>query len=127
MTDERKERAKKIRALLFGPRPEGSVSDEARLPLEDELAALLGDYAFGDVWGREGLPLATRSLLTIGILTALYRSDQLRLHIDGALNIGVTPEQILETIFHAGAYSGAPTAANGRSIAHAVFKKRGII
>lgn len=124
MSDQRRARATEIRTKLFGePRsPKGP-----ELPIEKEVNALGSDYAFGDIWSRPGLALETRSLLTIGILTALYRSDQLRLHIKGALNLGLTPEQIVEAIVHAGAYAGLPTSANGRLIAHEVFKSEGLI
>src|SRR5436309_2746058 len=114
MDNDRSTRAKALRDSLFRT-PQGGA-DEPMLPVEKEIAALNADYAFGDVWSRPGLPLRTRSLLTVGVLTALYRGDQLRLHVNAALNNGVTPEEIFEVIFHVGAYAGIPTANSARLI-----------
>ena len=97
------------------------------LPIEAEIQGVMRDFAFGDVWSRPGLPLQTRSLVTLGLLTGLYRTDQLRIHVNIALNLSVTPEQILEVMLHAAAYAGLPTGANASTVAHEVFRKRGII
>ncbi len=123
MSDERLARGLEIRKLLN----DGVQGDEPRLPIEDELAAISIAYTFTDFYAREGLPLQTRELLTIAILSALGRNESLRMHVEGALRIGLTPEAILETIYHAGVYSGIPAAHNAKNIAHDVFKQRGLI
>ena len=126
MSDDRITRGRKIRNHLFPP-ADPAQPEEPMLPIEKELAAINEAHAFGDLWSRETLPMKTRSLLTLGILTALYRPEQVRIHVQGALNIGLTPEEILEAIYHAGAYAGIPAANSARTVAHDVFKKKGLI
>jgi 4-carboxymuconolactone decarboxylase len=76
---------------------------------------------FGDVWERPELSKRDRSLITVAMLTALYRTDQLRGHIRRALDNGVTKEEVSEVITHVAFYAGWPTAANAVRIAKEVF------
>ena len=66
--------------------------------------------AWGNVWQRPGLDLRTRSLITVAMLTALGKQQELRGHVRGALNNGVTPEELREVMLHATVYCGFPTA-----------------
>jgi 4-carboxymuconolactone decarboxylase len=86
-----------------------------------KLAELTADVLFGDVWERPELSKRDRSLITVAILTALYRTDQLRGHIRRALDNGVTKDEVSEVITHAAFYAGWPTAANAVRIAKDVF------
>ena len=79
---------------------------------------------FGDVWERPALSKRDRSLITIAVLTALYRTDQLRGHIDRGLENGLTEEEIGELITHVAFYSGWPTAVNAAQVARQVFDDR---
>jgi 4-carboxymuconolactone decarboxylase len=79
---------------------------------------------FGDVWERPELSKRDRSLITVAVLTALYRTEQLRGHIRRALDNGVTKDEIGETITHVAFYGGWPTAANAVQIAKQVFDER---
>src|ERR671922_2094071 len=79
---------------------------------------------FGDVWERPQLSKRDRSLITVAVLTALYRTDQLRGHINRALDNGVTKEEIGEVITHIAFYGGWPTAANAVQVAKQVFDQR---
>ena len=88
------------------------------------LAELTADVLFGDVWERPELSKRDRSLITVALLTALYRTDQLRGHIGRALDNGVTKEEIGEVITHVAFYGGWPTAANAAQVASEVFEKR---
>ena len=84
--------------------------------------------AWGMFWSREDkLPLKTRSLVTIAMLTAINRSDELRGHINGALNNGATPDEIAEVFLHSAVYVGWPAAGTSLRIAVQVFKERGLI
>jgi len=84
-------------------------------------------YAWGAFWSRKDLPLKIRSLVTLAMITALGKDDELRGHIVGALNNGATPEEIMGVFHHATVYCGFP-AANGAVRAGAqVFKELGII
>jgi len=76
---------------------------------------------YGDVWERPGLSKRDRSLITVAALTAMYRGDQLKGHIERALANGVTKEEIGEVITHMAFYSGWPTAMTAARIATHVF------
>jgi len=89
-----------------------------------KLAELTADVLFGDVWERAQLSKRDRSLITVAILTAMYRTDQLRGHIGRALDNGVTQEEISEVITHVAFYGGWPTAANAVRVAKEVFDAR---
>ena len=77
--------------------------------------------AWGDVWQREGLDLKTRSLVTVAMLTALGKQNELKGHVRGALNNGATVQEIQEVLLHATIYCGVPTAVEAfRSAAEVV-------
>ena len=90
-----------------------------------QLAKITADVLFGDIWERPGLSKRDRSMITVAVLTALYRSGQLPGHINRALDNGVTKEEIGEIITHVAFYAGVPTAANVAGIAKAVYDERG--
>ena len=94
--------------------------------ISPKLASLTSDVLFGDVWERPELSKRDRSLITVAILCATYRTDQLRGHINRALDNGVTKDEISELITHTAFYSGWPTAANGVRVAKEVFDARGL-
>lgn len=77
--------------------------------------------AWGDVWQRPGLDLKTRSLITVAMLTALGKQQELKGHVRGALNNGATAQEIQEVLLHAAVYCGVPTAVDAfRSAAEVV-------
>jgi 4-carboxymuconolactone decarboxylase len=71
---------------------------------------LITRYAWGEIWTRPGLPRHTRSLLTIGLMVALNRGEELRLHLRAAASNGVTPEEIREVLLQCAVYCGVPAA-----------------
>lgn len=75
----------------------------------------------GDVWGRPGLEKKQRALITIALLTALDKPQQLRAYVVGGLNLGLTREEICETIMHVSVYAGFPAAIQGLGVANEVF------
>jgi len=85
------------------------------------LAEITTNVLFNGVWERPGLSKRDRSLITVAALTALYRTEQLRGHIQRALEHGVTKEEIGEIITHLAFYSGWPTAVNAAQVAQEVF------
>ena len=94
--------------------------------LNPKLRQLTDEVLFGDVWEQPGLSKRDRSMITVAMLTALYRTDQLRGHIDRALTNGVTKEEIIEVVTHATFYGGWPVGVNGTLAAKQVFEARGI-
>lgn len=108
--------------------------DDAAQRILDSFAEICPDFAdyiveagFADVYGRAGLSLAQRQLLNVGVLTALGGAEpQLAVHIRGALNVGVTPREIVEAIFHVALYAGHPRAVNGFRVAKETFDEHGV-
>jgi 4-carboxymuconolactone decarboxylase len=84
---------------------------------------LVTEYCWGAVWSRPGLDRRTRSLLNIGMLTALGRRDELTIHVRGALRNGVTPEEIQEALLQAAIYCGVPAAMDAQRTAEAVLEQ----
>jgi 4-carboxymuconolactone decarboxylase len=84
---------------------------------------LITRYAWGEIWARPGLDRTMRSLVTIGMMIALNRPDELRLHLRGALNNGVTREQIREVLLHSAIYCGVPAANSAFHIATEILEE----
>ncbi|MFP8845026.1 carboxymuconolactone decarboxylase family protein [Shewanella baltica] len=90
-----------------------------------DLGKYIIEYPFGDIYQREGLDLKTRELVTVAALTALgHCQPQLNVHINGALNVGCAPQEIVEVILQMSVYAGFPAALNGMFVAKAVFAER---
>jgi 4-carboxymuconolactone decarboxylase len=85
------------------------------------LQQMVTTWAWGDVWNRPGLDRRTRSLLNLAMLTVLNRPHELRLHVKGALNNGVSRQEIREVFLHAGVYGGVPAAVDAFRQAREVF------
>lgn len=84
---------------------------EARTTAFDvEFQDLITRYAWGEIWTRPGLPRHTRSLVTIALMVALNRGEELRLHLRAAIDNGVAPEEIREILLHCAIYCGVPAA-----------------
>lgn len=95
----------------------------------DDIAPDLGRYTiefpFGDIYSRSGLDLRAREIATVASLTTLGNAQgQLEVHIDGALNVGCTREEIIEVIIQMAVYAGFPAALNGMNTAKKVFDER---
>ena len=78
-------------------------------------------WAWGWAWGDETLDRKTRSLINLAMLTALNRAPEIKLHVKGALNNGVTVEEIKATLLHATAYCGIPAGLDAFKAAHDVL------
>jgi 4-carboxymuconolactone decarboxylase len=94
--------------------------DDFLQPLQDAVTGL----AWGAIWGRPGLDLKTRSLVTISVLIALGRRHELKLHLSGALNNGWTKEELQEILLQAACYCGMPAAVDGFRLAKEVLDER---
>lgn len=99
------------------------------LPAPDEIRDDWGKFIIDTVlpegvWSREGLSQRDRSLITVAALTALYRPNELRLHIGRALDNGLSKSEISELVMHMAIYGGFPVAVEGMNIATEVFAER---
>ena len=86
------------------------------------LQKLVTEYCWGEVWTRPGLDRRTRSFLNLAFLTALNRPHEIRLHVRGAINNGVTREEIQEVVLQVAIYCGVPAALDAMKIALEVFQ-----
>jgi 4-carboxymuconolactone decarboxylase len=78
-------------------------------------------YAWGSVWAREGLDRRTRSAITLSVLAALGRENEIEMHVRGALRNGLTPAEIAEVLLHTSVYAGVPAANAAFAIAQRVI------
>ena len=90
-----------------------------------KLVELTEDVLFGDIWERPGLSKRDRSLVTVSALMALNRTEQLRFHIERALENGLTKDELIEAITHLAFYAGWPNAMNAMLIAKEIVTKKG--
>jgi 4-carboxymuconolactone decarboxylase len=94
-------------------------ADEFNKPFQE----LVTEYCWGAVWGRETLPLKTRSMLNLVMIATLNRPHELKLHIRGALRNGVTKDEIREIFMHLAIYAGVPAAVDSFRLAREVFSE----
>ena len=93
-----------------------------------DLAKYTIEFPFGDIYQRSQLDLKSREIATVAALTALgHCAPQLNVHINGALNVGCKPDEIIEVILQMAVYAGFPAALNGMFVAKDVFISRGLI
>lgn len=92
-----------------------------RNAFNEEFQSFITRYAWGEIWTRPGLPRHTRSLVTISMLIALNREDELRMHLKAAFNNGVTRDEIKEVLMQSGIYCGLPAANHAFHLAEQVF------
>ncbi len=120
--DEKKrheEGMKTRRAVLGDAHVDHAVT--AQTDFTAEFQDLITRYAWGEIWTRPGLDRKTRSLLTIAMMVALNRSEELQLHLKAALKNGVTRAEIKEVLLQAAIYCGVPAANHAFHLAEQVF------
>ena len=97
-------------------------ADEFSMPIQE----FVTEYCWGEIWNRPGLERRTRSLLNLAMITALNRPQELKLHVRGAINNGVTREEIAEVFLQTAVYCGVPAAIGSFRVAREVFEEMGI-
>jgi 4-carboxymuconolactone decarboxylase len=91
-------------------------------PMQD----VVSRYCFGETWSREGLARRERSMVTLAVLCTMGRSEELKVHVAGALSNGVTPLEIREVLLHSMVYCGVPLGVNGFRNAAEALAQHGI-
>ena len=120
MDRETYEKGRQVRTAVLGAdyvERAAADADEFSQPLQD----LVTEYCWGAVWGREGLPRKTRSMINLAMIATLNRPHELATHIRGALTNGVTRDEIREIFLQVGIYAGIPAAVDSFRVAKATF------
>lgn len=125
MSEEIVEKTRKTAALYFK-----GVTDEKPFELwkafDKELAKDLSMFITGQMYAREKIPHTTRQLVTVAALTVLGRLEELKLHIQAALNVGCTPREIAEVIFQTAVYGGVPAINQALKTLRSVLQEKGM-
>ena len=113
------------RAVLGAAYVDKSISsaDDFNRPMQE----LVTEYCWNEVWNRPGLDRKTRSLLNLAMLTALNRPHELKLHVRGAINNGVTKEEIKEVFLQTAIYCGVPASIDSFRNAREVLVEMGVL
>lgn len=123
MTD-RKKTGMQVRREVLGDEYVDRA-EASRTPLTDEFQDLITRYAWGEIWTRPGLDRRTRSSITVALLVALNRNEELALHIRAALRNGVTADELKEILLHTTIYCGVPAANSAFGVAARVLADEG--
>ncbi|MCW2995590.1 MAG: 4-carboxymuconolactone decarboxylase [Conexibacter sp.] len=126
MSDELHDAGMEVRRAVLGDAHvdrsiEGTT--EFTAPFQDFITKM----AWGSVWTREGLERAERSMITLAVLAALGREDELALHVRAAVRIGLSAEQIREVLLHTAVYAGVPASNTAFAIAQRVLREEGVV
>jgi 3-oxoadipate enol-lactonase/4-carboxymuconolactone decarboxylase len=119
--DKRNEGMKIRREVLGDEHVDRSV--ERTSEFTADFQDLITRYAWGEIWARPGLDRKTRSCITLAALVASGRTEELELHVGGALRNGLTPDEIKEVLLHCAVYCGIPAANTAFAIAQRVIEK----
>ena len=122
MMDERQRHAQgmKVRRQVLGD-THVDRAQAALSPFNEDFQDLITRLAWGEIWSRPGLDKHARSLITIAMLVALNREEELKMHLGAAANNGVTRDEIKELLLHAALYCGLPAANASIKLAEQVF------
>jgi 4-carboxymuconolactone decarboxylase len=122
LSDDRFEKGMALRKSVLGAehvdRAEAQKTD-----FDADYQRYITENAWGTIWTRPGLDKKTRHMLTIAMLAALGKNDELAMHIRATRNTGVTPEELREVLLHVSVYAGVPAANSAFAIAKRVYKE----
>ena len=121
---QRYEAGMKVRREVLGDAHVDRSEERLADPTQREFQELITRYAWGEIWTRPGLPRHTRSLLTIAMMVALNRGDELRLHLRASANNGVTQDEIKEVLLQCAIYCGVPAANSAFHALEETFRDR---
>lgn len=121
MTDDAYAQGMRVRREVLGDEHVDRAIERTS-PFTESFQELITRYAWGDVWSRPGLDRRTRSAITLAVLTALGREQELAIHVRGALRNGLTEAEIGEVLLHTAVYAGVPAANAAFAIAQNILE-----
>jgi 4-carboxymuconolactone decarboxylase len=119
VTDQKRKGMEVRREVLGDAYVDQAEAD--RTPLTEDFQGLITRYAWGEIWTRPGLDRRTRSCITVAMLVALNRNDELALHMRAALRNGVTADELKEILLQTAIYCGVPAANTAFGVAAKVL------
>jgi len=125
LSEELKEKTQKTAELYFKDAPGERPYDLWR-SFDKELAKEISLFYTGKLYAREKIPHPLRQLVTVAALTVLERTEELKLHLHAALNIGCSPHEITEVIFQMATYGGVPVVNSALKVFRTVLQERGL-
>jgi 4-carboxymuconolactone decarboxylase len=124
MGEDIKEKTAQVAKLYFDDFRDERPFDLWRA-FDKGMARELSLFITGKMYGRERIPHETRQLITVAALTVLGRTEELKLHVYGALNVGCRPQQVAEVIFQCGIYGGMPVVNQALKVLREVLQEKG--
>jgi 4-carboxymuconolactone decarboxylase len=118
--NDRYEQGMKVRREVLGDEHVDRAI-ERTTPFTADFQDLITRYAWGEIWARPGLDRRTRSCVTLAVLVALGREEELGMHVRAALRVGLTPDEIKEVLLHCAVYCGVPAANGAFAVAQRVL------
>jgi len=125
LSEELKEKTQKTAELYFKDAPGERPYDLWR-SFDKELAKEISLFYTGKLYAREKIPHPLRQLVTVAALTVLERTEELKLHLHAALNVGCSPQEITEVIFQMATYGGVPVVNSALKVFRTVLQERGL-
>ncbi len=120
MDDELLARGREVQAQLW-PQVREGTGDFPAARLAPDFFRYVAETAFGQIWSRPGLAIRDRSLVTVAQLAALGRTDELRAHLAGARNVGISRDELVEVLMQTSIYAGVPAAVEALRVAAEVL------
>jgi 4-carboxymuconolactone decarboxylase len=114
-------KGREVQAQLWPQVASGPTGTFPAARLAPDFYRYVAETAFGMIWSRPGLAIRDRSLATVAQLAALGRADELRAHLRGALNVGLTRDELVEVLIQTAVYAGVPAANEALKVAAEVF------
>lgn len=124
MTDESLDAGMRVRREVLGDEHVDRAIASST-PFTEPFQEFITSYAWGGVWTREGLDRRTRSAITLAVLTALGREQELELHVRAAVRNGLSQQEIAEVLLHTAVYAGVPAANAAFAVAKRVLEEPG--
>jgi 4-carboxymuconolactone decarboxylase len=122
--NDRYEQGMKVRREVLG-NEHVDRAIERTTPFTADFQELITRYAWGEIWARPELDRRTRSCITLAILVALGREEELAMHVRAAMRVGLTPDEIKEVLLHSAVYCGVPAANGAFAVAERVLDEVG--
>lgn len=116
-------RGREVTATLWGDLMKSAPTLPAA-KLAPDFFALVTQFVFGMFWSRPNLDLRSRSLCTVAQLAALGKTDELKGHLVGALNLGISRDELVEVLMQTACYAGVPTAVSALNAAAEILQPR---